>query len=70
MSTAALAKRISALEAKARDPEDGLRPVHRVIGHSQEEIDREQAALVASGEARVGDVFIHMRIVSPGVPWA
>jgi O6-methylguanine-DNA--protein-cysteine methyltransferase len=65
MSTAALAKRIAQLEAKARNPEDALRPCHRVIGRTHEELEEKQAALIASGEADAGDRFIHMRIVSP-----
>jgi hypothetical protein len=39
---------------------------HRVIGHSDEEIDQKVAALKASGVVAEGDWIICRRIVEPG----
>jgi hypothetical protein len=39
---------------------------HRVIGHSDKEIDRKVAALKANRIAAEGDLIICRRIVTPG----
>jgi hypothetical protein len=57
-------RRLEKLEEKTMP--EGLPRAHRVIGHSEEELEEKVAALKASGVVAEGDLIICRRIVAPG----